>query len=99
MAFEIDSMDGVSYANYKSIAEMQTVNMLGHQNRLQLLAESSLGQILNKMNGLDPTEAASVAKVSESDLAGQVAKLGAALAAMQVETKTAQTTLPETGQG
>jgi hypothetical protein len=99
MSFDIDKMDGVGYANYKSVAEMQTVNILGHQNRLQLLAESSLGQILNKMNGLDPTEAASVAKVSESDLAGQIAKLGASIASIQQDMKGAQTTLPETGQG
>jgi hypothetical protein len=99
MAFDIDKMDGVGYANYKTIGEMQTVNVLGHQNRLQLLAESSLGQILNKMNGLDPAEAASIGGVVRSDLSKDVAALGAAVSSIQQMMKGAQTTLPETGQG
>lgn len=51
------------------------------------------------MNTLDPTEAASVDKVTESGLAEAVAQLGASVASIQQLLKGAQTTLPETGQG
>ena len=84
-------------ANFKTLAEMQTVNILGHQSRLQLIAESSVGQILNKMNGLDVAEAAAVTKVSEAGLAEKLGELGSAVAGIQQLMKGAQTTLPETG--
>ena len=97
MALDQGVVDGVTNANFKTLAEMQTVNILAHQNRLQMIAESSVGQILNKMNGLDPTEAAAVTKVAESGLGAEIAKLGAAVASIQQSMKGAQTTLPETG--
>ena len=92
-------VDSVTNANFKTLAEMQVSNLLGHQNRLQLIAESSVGQILNKMNGLDPTEAASIEKVDNSGLARNIDQLGSAVAGLQQMLKGAQTTLPETGQG
>ena len=76
---------------------MVAVNATGHQNRLNLIAESSLGQILNTMNSLDPTEAASVSSVISSDLAKALANLGSAVAGIQQLMKGAQTTIPETG--
>jgi len=99
MALDQGVVDGVTNANFKSVAELQTVNMLSHQNRLQMIAESSVGQILNKMNGLDPAEAASIGGVVRSDLSKDVAALGAAVSSIQQMMKGAQTTLPETGQG
>ena len=92
-------VDSVTNANFKSLAELATQNMVAHQNRLNMIAESSVGQILNKMNGLDPTEAAAVTKVSEAGLGAEIAKLGAAVSSIQMSLKGAQTTLPETGQG
>jgi hypothetical protein len=86
-------------ANFKTLAEMQVVNSLGHQNRMNAIFESSIGQIVNKMNTLDPTEAASVAGVVNADLAKELAQLGSAVAGIQQLMKGAQTTLPETGQG
>jgi len=99
MALDQGVVDGVTNANFKTLAEMQTVNVLSHQNRLQMIAESSVGQILNKMNGLDPAEAASIGGVVRSDLSKDVAALGAAVSSIQQMMKGAQTTLPETGQG
>ena len=99
MALDQGVVDGVTNANFKTLAEMQTVNILGHQNRLQMIAESSVGQILNKMNGLDPAEAASIGGVVRSDLSKDVAALGAAVSSIQQMMKGTQTTLPETGQG
>jgi hypothetical protein len=92
-------VSGVTNANYKSLAERATMDMTSHHNRLQMIAESSVGQILNKMNGLDPAEAASIGGVVRSDLSKEVAALGAAVASIQQLMKGAQTTLPETGQG
>lgn len=99
MALDQGVVDGVTNANFKTLAEMQTVNVLSHQNRLQMIAESSVGQILNKMNGLDPAEAASIGGVVRSDLSKEITALSAAVASIQQMMKGAQTTLPETGQG
>lgn len=98
MALDQGVLDAVTNANFKSVAEQATINMLGHQQRLQILAESSLGQILNKMNNLDPAEAASISGVVSADMAEKIGELSAAVANSQQLMKGAQTTLPETGQ-
>ena len=90
---------GVVNSNFKTMAEMQVVNALGHQNRMNAIFEASIGQIVNKMNTLDPTEAASVAGVVSSDMAEKMGELGAAVAGIQQLMKGANTTPPETGQG
>jgi flagellar motility protein MotE (MotC chaperone) len=98
MALDQGVLDAVTNANFKTIAEMGTLNALGHQNRLNLIAESSLGQILNRMNALDPEEAASIAGVVSSDLAEKIGELSGAVASAQQLMKGAQTTIPVTGQ-
>jgi hypothetical protein len=60
---------------------LATQNMLGHQQRLQILAEKSLAKSLESM---DTTQA------TEMDIGGVIA-------GMQQLMKGAQTTLPETG--
>jgi len=99
MALDQGVLDAVTNGNFKTVAEMGTLNALGHQNRLNLIAESSLGQILNRMNALDPSEAASISGVVSSDMAEKMGELSAAVANAQQLMKGAQTTLPETGQG
>ncbi len=89
-------VESVINSNFKTLAEQVAVNAASHQNRLQLIAESSIGQIVNTMNSLDPVEAASVGSVVRSDLAPAIAALGAAVASIQQYTKTAQTTPPAT---
>ena len=108
MALDAGVIDAVVNSNFKTIAEMAAVglaqagalqaqNLAAHQQRLQLLAESSLAQQLNRMNALDPEEAASISKVEKSDIAKQITELGSQVAALQQLMKGAQTTLPETG--
>lgn len=92
-------LSSVINSNFKTLAEQVAVNTSNHQHRLQLIAESSVGQILNKMNGLDPTEAASIRGVVGADLTKAIAELGSTVSALQQLMKGAQTTLPETGQG
>jgi hypothetical protein len=97
MPLDIGVLDSVSNSNFKTLGEAVAVNSAAHQNRLNILAESSLGQILNKLNSLDPTEAASVSTVVKSELPKAIADLGAAIAGIQQMMKGAQSTPPETG--
>jgi hypothetical protein len=108
MALDQGVLDAVTNANFKTIAEAAAVglaqaqaasaqNLASHQQRLQLLAESSMGQILNRMNSLDSEEAAAIAKVEKSDLGKLITELGSQIAGLQQMLKGAQTTLPETG--
>ena len=92
MAIDQGVLDAVVNSNFKSIGEMGTLNALAHQNRLNLLAESSLGQILNRMNSLDPAEAASIAGVVSADLGEKLGELSSAVANAQQLMKGAQTT-------
>ena len=74
-------ISAVSNYDLKANAERATQNMDAHQHALQLIGQSSLGQIVNKMNSLDISEAVAVSKVASSDLAGKLAALTAAVAA------------------
>jgi hypothetical protein len=84
----------VANYNFKANSERATQNMDAHQQRLQLIAESSIGQIVNKMNSLDISEAVAVSKVASSDLAGKITALTAAVAANQQLIKGATGTPP-----
>lgn len=97
MALDPGILDSVTNSNFKTLAEQVAVNAAGHQQRLQLLAEASLGRILKNMNEPDVEEAAAVRTISTSDLAGKIAELASAVAGIQQMLKGAQTTLPETG--
>jgi len=90
-------IEAVANYNFKANAERSTQNMDAHQQRLQLLAEASLAQQLNRMNSLDPEEAAAISGVVSADLAQKVGELSAAVANSQQLMKGAQSTLPETG--
>lgn len=96
MALHDSVIEAVSNGNFKTVAEAATIDHLGHSKRLNLIAESSLGQILNRMNALDPAEAASVAKVNASDLGAKMSELAAAVANAQQLMKGAQSTPPQT---
>jgi hypothetical protein len=96
MALDTTIVEAVANYNFKSNAERATQNMDAHQQRLQLLAESSLGQILNKMNTLDPTESAAISGVVSSDLAEKIGELSGAVASAQQLMKGAGNTPPVT---
>jgi len=89
-------VESVINSNFKTLAEQVASNTANHQHRLQLIAESSVGQIVKNMNEIDPAEAVSVAATVRSDLSGAVAALGAATATLQQLIKAAQTTPPPT---
>lgn len=96
MALDASIVEAVANANFKTMAELSTQNSISHQNRLQLIAESSLSQQLNRMNALDPAEAASITGVVSSDMAEKLGELSAAVANAQQLMKGAQTTPPPT---
>ena len=96
MALNDDIVAAVANANFKTMAEMQLTNALGHQKRLDMIAESSVGSILERMNTLDVSEAAGVAGVVNADLAEIIGQLSGAVANAQQLMKGAQTTVPVT---
>jgi hypothetical protein len=96
MALNADIIEAVANANFKTMAEMQMTNALGHQKRLDMIAEASIGTILERMNTLDVSEAAGVAGVVNADLAEVIAQLSGVVANAQQLMKGAQTTPPVT---
>lgn len=82
MPLDDSILQAVANANFKSMAELGVQNALGHQQRLQILAEKALAKSLESM---DTTQATEI-------------DAGALVAQLQQLMKGAQTTLPETGQ-
>jgi hypothetical protein len=97
MALSEDILQAVANSNFKAMAEMQLTNALAHQNRVNVIAESSLGTILERMNTLDPTESAGVSGVVDAGLAEALSNLSGAVANAQQLIKGGQTTPPVTG--
>lgn len=103
MAADQGLVDSVAGANIKTIAEAgawstaQVFNShAAHASRLQILAEAELANSI----ALSRAAVAQASKaIQESDLAEQLASLGASVAAMQQQMKGAQSTPPETATG
>lgn len=92
--------DAVAFTNCKSfgdagahLAIQAAQQFAAHNNRMNLMAESAIGQITNRMATPDPVEAISVQKLMTGrDSAG----ITEAIALAQVLVKAAQTTPPVT---
>jgi hypothetical protein len=93
---DVGVVEAVINSNFKTLGEQVGSNTGNHQHRLQLIAESSTGQIINRLNSLDPVEAMSVATVARGDLSKELAALTGAISGMQQMIKGAQTTPPVT---
>ena len=83
MPLDDSILAAVANANFKAMAELSVQNTLGHQQRLQILAEKSLAKSLESMDTQQSTELDS----------------SSAAAISQILSKLAQTTRPETGAG
>lgn len=99
-------VNSVLNANFKAVAETTAIvanrmnqDLAQNQTETAKIGIASMAQVLNKLNGLDPTEASSISTVNSSGLAQAIAQLASAVASNQQYVKAAQTTLPETGQG
>lgn len=104
MAADQGLIDSVSNANIKTVAEAPAFYMaqsmgdsVAHQRRVNALTETALGAMIKRLVEVDVQESAAEGKLLSSDLANVVSQLGAAVAAIQQLTKSAQTTPPVTG--
>jgi hypothetical protein len=103
MAADQGLIDSVSNDNTKTVAGQPAIlanvalaNQVSHQNRMLVIAEAAVGNIVRRLTELDPSEAASVLKTTQGDLAAQMTALLSSLATGQQSTKVAQTTPPTT---
>jgi hypothetical protein len=98
MAMDPGVVDSVSSSNFKILGEQVATNVLGHQQRLQILAEKSLATSLLAMdsNSVSVSEGLGMSAAQSGGLASQVAALGAAVSSIQSYVKSGQTTPPAT---
>ena len=97
MALNQDVVEAVANSNFKSNAEMATQNAVAHQHALQTIQQASLGQIVNRMNSVDPIEARALGSLSRSVQPAEAQANALAAALAQILTKASQTTPPVTG--
>ena len=99
-----DIRESVAVGNIKTVGEsaaffaaMGFRQATEHANRMNIIAESAIGNITKGLTEVDPTQAASVLKtLSGNDLAQSLGQLLAALNSGQQGVKSAQTTPPVT---
>lgn len=99
------TLQAVSNANYKSMAEAGTLllhqmlsDSVDHRRRMNTIAEAAVAQAVKGMIEVDPTEAlAQVKQLTGNDMGKQMTDLGSAVAALQQIIKAAQSTPPESG--
>ena len=103
MPLDQSIIDSVANSNFKTMAEQVQVtsnlmaqNAASHQNRLQMIAEASVGQILKNANEFDTEQAQSIRSVINTELAPLIAGLASAVASNQQYVKAAQSTPPVT---
>lgn len=97
-------VESVSVGNLKTIADasahsmaLAMQNAVAHQQAMQQIQLSVVGNITKRLTEVDPAEARSIGKVlTGNDLAEQLAQLSSAIASIQQQMKGAQTTPPPT---
>jgi hypothetical protein len=91
-------VDSVVNSNFKILAEQVATNILGHQHRLQILAEKSLATSLQAMdsNSVSVSQGLGIQAAESGGLANQIASLAAAVSSIQSYVKAGQTTPPKT---
>jgi len=96
VALNADIVESVANSNFKTMSELAVQNALGHQNRLQILAEKALAKSLESMDTVDVPEGLGIAAAQRGDLAKQLSDLASAIASIQQYSKTAALTPPPT---
>lgn len=89
-------VESVIGSNFKIIAEMGTINALGTQKRLDMIAETATARSIDLLNTTSVPEGLGMAAAQRGDLAKTVADLGSVVAGLQQIVKGAQTTPPVT---
>lgn len=96
MALDPSIVESVANGNFKNFAEMGIVEAMGHQSRLNAIKEASIGQIVNRMNSVDPIEARALGSLARSAQPAEAQANALAAALAQILTKAGQTTPPVT---
>lgn len=84
------TMDAMNNLNVKTVIDTLLTNSIANQKQQQdeanshrqamnTIRESSIGQIVNRMNALDPTEAASIARVHRTPSGDSIGDTAAAI--------------------
>lgn len=79
------------------LMEFAMQNLVGHQQRLSMLAETYVGDQIITATSVDPVESVAVAKLFKGESDSALASILAQLASGQMGAKVAQSTPPETG--
>ena len=96
MALNESVVEAVANANFKTLAEQVASNTASHQQRLQILAETSLARSIDHLNTTSVPEGLGMAAAQRGDLAKQITDLAAAVSSMQASVKAGQTVPPVT---
>lgn len=98
MALDQGVVDSVVNSNFKILAEQVATNILGHQQRLQILAEKALATSVLAMdsNSVSVSQGMGIQAAESGGLANQIASLAAAVSSIQSYVKSGQTTPPKT---
>lgn len=98
MALDQGVVDSVVNSNFKILAEQVATNVIGHQQRLQILAEKALATSLMSMDStnVNVSQGLGIQAAESGGLASQISSLAAAVASIQSYVKSGQTTPPKT---
>jgi hypothetical protein len=103
MALNQDIVESVANLNFKALADQSVLttnlmaqNAASHQNRINVLAEGALGNVMKNLTEFDQSEAAAISTMIDSRLAPHLSSLAAAIASIQQYVKTSQSTPPVT---
>ena len=96
-------VDSVASSNLKTLgdagaqyASLAVGNAVSHQNRLNVLAETSVATAIKRLQEVDVEEAVSISKVMSSNVQDELTQLGAVIGQLQQIIKASQTTPPVT---
>lgn len=90
--------NAIGIQNALAAQQLAQQNLLAHQNRMNVLAETAVASAIRSVSVTPQEEASAGATEKGGDQAGQISALLAALSAGQMSAKTAMTTPPQTGQ-
>ena len=103
MALNQDIVESVANLNFKALADQAVIttnliaqNAASHQNRVNVLAEGALGNVMKNLTEFDVAESQAIATAVDSRLAPHLSSLAAAIASIQQNAKVAQSTPPTT---
>lgn len=83
MALMEDVVQAVANSNFKNMAEMGVQNAISHQHRLNIMAETALGKVLDDMRTTSVPEGLGLAAAQRGDLSKVLMELASGVASIQ----------------